>query len=307
MKNRKRLTWHRLKNMMQKQYTLQWVSYDENLDEHLDIIEQCIRDRSSEYLHDTVWRWYYTAEWESIRAIIKDLQEECMWEGFTDNQVSYIFDRYEKEIIQEIRDRDDSEPATTLIEQTDSVPVRVEMLSDYDCINSHWFELQNGYRYEQSYFGDLVDALNLNPREVARIFSRHDIKCSGTFPDISERNGAEQVSYDDFMQEIENTCCGANFLTYIARINLRELYDADFAIDRIVIPKGNACGLFSSMYGGGSVMEMKLLKDVEISLQPENNSGYRLTLDCEECSVKQVYGVIDSFFGTPLKILPRQA
>ena len=34
------------------------------------------------------------------------------------------------------------------------------MLSNYDCINSNWFESQGGYRYEESYFGDMVDSLN---------------------------------------------------------------------------------------------------------------------------------------------------
>lgn len=288
---------------MPKHYTLQWVSYDENLDEHLDLIQQCMQRRNRDQLVEAAWEWYSDAEWDAIRTAIEELKQACFKEGITDRQIDRVFSHYEDEIIQEIRERDDSDVLATLITHTDTVPVRVEMLSDYDCINSHWLESQNGYRYAESYFGDMVDALNLNPRKVAGIFRQHDIKCDGAFPDIPERNGKEQVLYEDFLQEVQNSCCGANLLTYIARIDLRALYDVDFALDKIVIPQGNVCGLFSSLYGGGSVMEMRLLRDVVLDLKITDNHGYRLTLDHEECSVKRVYGVLDSFFGATLKII----
>lgn len=302
---KRRLTWHRLKKLMPKSYTLRWVMYDDNLDNDLNIIGQCIQSRSCEPLQEAVERWYYTSEWEAVLTAVKELKEECSRQGFTERQISYIFSRYEHEIIQEIYDRDDSDTIAELIANTDSVPVRVEMLSDYDCINSHCLESHGGYCYEHSYFGDMVDALLLNPHKVQWIFTQHDIKCIGEFPDIAERNGKEQVSYDDFLQEVQNSCCGANLLIYIAKIDLRELYAANFALDKIIIPKGNACGLFSSIYGGGSVMEMRLLQDVVLDLKIAANHGYRLTLDHEECSIKRVYGVLDSFFGATLKILPQ--
>ena len=288
---------------MQKYYTLRWVSYDENLDDHLDLIGQCMQNKNSDPLSEVVWEWYSDAEWNAVHAAVEELKDTCLRQGFTDKQITRFFSRHAEKIEDEIRSRDDSDVIATLIAHTDAVPIRVEMLSNYDCINSHWLESQNGYRYEHSYFGDMVDALNLNPRKVAEIFRQHGIKCVGTFPDIPERDGKEQVSYEDFLQEVQNSCCGANLLTYIARINLQELYDADFALDKIVIPKDNVCGLFSSMYGGGSVLEMRLLQDVVLDLKIADNHGYRLTLDHEECSIKRVYGVFDSFFGATLKII----
>lgn len=303
MDKQQRLTWYRLKELMQKYYTLRWVSYDENLDDHLDLIGQCMQNKNSDPLSEAVWEWYSDAEWNAVHAAVEELKDTCLRQGFTDKQITRFFNRHAEKIEDEIRSRDDSDVIATLIAHTDAVPIRVEMLSNYDCINSHWLESQNGYRYEHSYFGDMVDALNLNPRKVAGIFRQHGIKCVGAFPDIPERDGKEQVSYEDFLQEVQNSCCGANLLTYIARINLRELYDADFALDKIVIPKGNVCGLFSSMYGGGSVLGMRLLQDVVLDLKIADNHGYRLTLDHEECSIKRVYGVFDSFFGATLKII----
>ncbi len=290
---------------MQKHYTLRWVSYDENLDNQLDLIGQCMQNKNIDLLFEAAWEWYSDAEWNAIHAAVEELRDTCVQQGFTDKQITRFFNRHKEDIEDEIRSRDDSDVIATLIAHTDAVPIRVEMLSNYDCINSHWLESQNGYRYEHSYFGDMVDALNLNPHKVARIFTQHNIKCIGEFPDISGRNGNEQVSYEDFLQEMQNSCCGANLLTYIARIDLRDLYDADFALDRIVIPKGNVCGLFSSLYGGGSVLEMRLLQDVVLDLKIADNHGNRLVLDHEECSVKRVYGVFDSFFGATLKITSR--
>ena len=303
MEKQQRLTWRRLKELMQEHYTLRWVSYDENLDGHLDLIGQCMQNKNSDPLFEAVWEWYSDAEWNSVHAAVEELRDACLRKGFTDNQITRFFNRHTEKIEDEIRSRDDSDVITTLIAHTDAVPIRVEMLSNYDCINSHWLESQNGYRYGHSYFGDMVNALNLNPRKVAGIFRQHAIKCVGVFPDIPERDGKEQVSYEDFLQEVQNSCCGANLLTYIARIDLRELYDADFALDKIVISKGNVCGLFSSMYGGGSVLEMRLLQDIVLDLKIADDHGYRLTLDHEECSVKRVYGVLDSFFGSTLKII----
>ena len=59
--------------------------------------------------------------------------------------------------------------AVCFSKNTDEIRVRVEMLSNYECINSNWLESQEGYRYKESYFGDMIDALNLNPSKVKKM------------------------------------------------------------------------------------------------------------------------------------------
>ena len=184
------------------------------------------------------------------------------------------------------------------------------VLGNYDCINSCWLESQGGYRYKESYFGDMIDTLHLNPAKVKKALTEKGYTVYGRFPNKKYRDGKEQVSYEDFCQELENSCCGANLLTYIGLVNLRDLYDADFKIKEVIIPKGNTCGLFSSMYGGGSLIEMELKSDVRIRLDKARKDGYgfRLRLDNErseyDCSIKHVYGVCDSFFGKQVSIVP---
>ena len=69
----------------------------------------------------------------------------------------------------------------------------------------------------------------------------------------------------------------------------------------------NCCGIFSSMYGGGSLLEMELLKDVRLKLEVRDYHGFRFRLDSEnskyECSIKHVYGVCDSFFGEKIGLV----
>lgn len=240
------------------------------------------------------------AEEQATQEIIKGLKSHCIdFHDFEDDEVEAFFEEHDDEIRDEIRERDDSTTVNDLIKNTRDIPVRVEMLSNYDCINSCWLESQGGFRYKESYFRDMIDTLRLNPAKVKKALTDKGYMVYGRFPNKKYRDGKEQVSYEDFCQELENACCGANLLTYIGLVNLRDLYDADFKIKEVIIPKGNTCGLFSSMYGGGSLIEMELKSDVRIRLDKARKDGYgfRLRLDNErseyDCSIKHVYGVCD--------------
>ena len=308
MDEQKTLTLDFIKSLMEPAYTLIWTDYNDNLDNHCGLIQKCLDSKSREHLWEKADEWYSDAEWEAVREIIAKLKEECtVFHDFDGEAVDDFFDEYEDEIRDEIYSRNDSDVVKELIRHTDDIPIRVEMLSNYDCINSNWFESQGGYRYEESYFGDMVDSLNLNPARVKKILTEHGYRAYGRFPNRKNRNGKEQVSYEQFYEELINSCCGANLLTYIGRVSLKDLYDAGFSLKEVIIPKGNCCGLFSSTYGGGSLLEMELKRDVKLKLEVKDYHGFRLCLDNErskyDCSVRHVYGVDDSFFGERISLV----
>ena len=92
---------------------------------------------------------------------------------------------------------------------------------------------------------------------------------------------------------------------------LQDLYDNHFReITNITIPKGNNCGMFSDWRGGGSLMEMKLLRDLTIPVSWKHKSKYdSLDLYVDERGVKEysysideVYGMNYSFWGKPLQL-----
>lgn len=300
MEKQEKLTMEFVKSLMDESYTLVWVDYRDNLDNSLDTIRKCLKEGSSESLWEKVDEWYSDAEWEAVRDIISKLKDECVcFHDLDEEAVEQFFGEHEDEIREEIYSRNDSDVITELIRHTDDIPVRVEMLSDYDCINSHWYE-GGSYRYEGSYFGDMVDALNLNPARVKKLLTDHGYKTYGRFPNRKSRNSKEQVSYEQFYQELINSCCGANLLTYIGRVSLKDLYNTGFSLEEVTIPKGNCCGIFSSIFGGGSLLGMELKQDVRLKLGFSGRHGFRFQLDNETeyaYSIKCVYGVCDSFFG----------
>ena len=161
MDEQKTLTLDFIKSLMEPAYTLIWTDYNDNLDNHCGLIQKCLDSKSREHLWEKADEWYSDAEWEAVREIIAKLKEECaVFHDFDGEAVDDFFDEYEDEIRDEIYSRNDSDVVKELVRHTDDIPIRVEMLSNYDCINSNWFESQGGYRYEESYFGDMVDSLN---------------------------------------------------------------------------------------------------------------------------------------------------
>lgn len=193
-----------------------------------------------------------------------------------------------------------------LISRAGAINVRVEMLSNYDCINSHHFETYGGggYEYQDSYFGDMVDALNLNPKKVKQMLIEKGIETFGSWRNKPYRDGKEYVSYEDFWQELENSCCGANLLTFMGTIDLTDYLNRDKEVVKVTVPKGNFCGLYSSFQGGGSVLEMELKKDFTVKLDTKNYFGYRMELDENSFgySISDVYGMSQSGWGKSLTI-----
>lgn len=308
MEEQKKLIMEFVKSLMDESYTLVWTDYNDNLDDHRDLIWKCLAGGNCEHLWKKADAWYSDSEWEAVREIITKLKTECtVFRDVDEETVEAFFEEHEEEIRDEIYRRNDSNVLAELIRNTDDIPIRVEMLSNFDCINSDWFESQGGYRYEASYFGDMVDCLNLNPARVKKLLREHGYKVSGRFPNRKGRNGKEQVSYEQFYEELVNSCCGANLLTFISRVNLQELYESGFSPGEVIIPKGNHCGLFSSAYGGGSLLEMELKQDVRLKLEINGYHGFRFRLDEErnryDYSIGHVYGVDDSFFGERISLV----
>ncbi|MDR0430354.1 MAG: hypothetical protein LBH58_07770 [Tannerellaceae bacterium] len=307
MEKRKEINMNMVITLMDKNYSLSYVDSQESLDNSLDTIEKCLNDKSADFLFEELdGRFEYQIEM-TVDSIMEDLKKKLKQKGYKKWEAEKFFEENEEKIRDDIYSRDDSDPLMDLLRNTSKIPVRVELISNYDCINSHWLESSGGYSYEESYFGDMVDALNLNPHKVRKLLLGHGEKTTGYFPDKSSRNGKEQVAYGQFYKELENSTCGANLLTYVATIDMEKLYESGFNLTEVIIPKGNKCGLYSSMQGGGSLMEMDLERDVKLNLTKGKYPYFRLEIDKYgreyDYSIKQVYDVCDSFFGKPLNII----
>ena len=150
-----------------------------------------------------------------------------------------------------------------------NVRLRLDLLSNYDCINSHHFE--NGYRYEESYFGDILKLLKVNPQAFKKYVKENNcFSMEGKYPRINGLDKLTVVNFKDLVSEIENSCSPANLFTFVVDSNL---YDAIELLREVknrkvvTIKAGTKCGLFSSMYGGGSTLDLTLEKDLTTPLQ----------------------------------------
>lgn len=297
------LTIDTVHNLMDKSYTLVYVDYTMNLNNSLAVINECIKEKSATPLYDHITDWFSDIESNTADEYLEELKTKCTEHDYSDTEVEQFFEEYKDAIRDEIYKRDDSNTFRQLLRNTAKIPVRVVMHSNYDCINSHYFE--GTYCYHESYFGAMVDALNLNPSKVAETFEDAGINYEDDFPDKSERNGNELVSYHQLAVEISNSVSPANNLIFIAMVDLEQLHDNEFELTEVTLPKGNVCGLFSSVCGGGSILEMELLQDVTLKLDEKPYDYYSLEIDTDThngYSIKETYGVIDSFFGKPLTI-----
>lgn len=194
-----------------------------------------------------------------------------------------------------------------LISNSRSVNCRVQLYSNYDCINSnHFITTGGGYEYEESYFGAIVDTLNLNPKKVLEAFNARNkhygydmLKCSGEFPDVPERNGHEYVDYEKLAIEMENNSC-TGLLAIVCKIDLSDVLETGMPT-KFIIPKGNDVGIYSDFQGGGSCFGCPLLRDMEVDTTKRGDTEYdRLQLipDTKEhgYTMKDTYGVTNDFF-----------
>ena len=289
--------------LMDSRYTLNYVDRSNNLDNSIEVLTECLKSRNRDALNDHIYDWFSACEDDAVVAIIDALKAECAELGYCEDDIEELFELTDDEIRIAIHDRDDSNVVDEVIGNTDSLPVRIERYSNYDCINSHHFE--GSYSYAESYFGDMVDALCLNPAKVKTIFEQNEVACSGDFPDREERNGLEVVSYEDFAIEISNSVTPANLLTFLAKVDISELYEREFDIEVITIPKGNYCGLYSASQGGGSLVGMKMQRDLTIKITAEGYDYFSMIFDGDtDCgySFEDTYGIIKSYFGKAVTI-----
>lgn len=253
----------------------------------------------------------YDIEQEHLKDVLEDFDAELRTELGIEDDDDIDFE----DLATDLRDLFIDEISIdldfkTLIKRA-SANVRIEMTSNYDCINSHWFETSGGggYEYRESYFGAMVDALKLNPAKVKQVLKKHGVNTFGAFPNKKYRDGKELISYEDFFTELENSCCGGNLLTFVGTIDLEEFLNLeDGKITKIIIPKGNCVGLFSSFQGGGSTIEAELLHDFTVDLTKifkTSYDGFRLVTDHKEhgYTIQESHGVTQSFWGSNITLL----
>lgn len=294
-------TFEEIAHLLPTTTDLYYIDRNESLDPYLSDIDTCLTKGSSETLDESVNDMLLNSVEYSFTPLNEELASAiCEEFGVDEEEAEAIIEEHRDRIEEHYYDVDKSTPVKDLTDNSSKLKIRVPLFSNYDCINSHWFE--GAYSYKETYFGDMIDVLNLNPQKVKKALLEKGIECVGAFPSYKYREGKEYVSYEDFIEEVQNSSCGANLLTFTGLVDVRDLMKNDFKLNEVIIPKGNYCGIFSEMQGGGSLMEMELLRDFKVKIgspRPRKTQydtlGFRLD-ETNGYSIDAVYGMCDSYW-----------
>lgn len=293
---------------MDKEYSLIYTDYRDNYDDSGEFIQKCLDAKSDEILTENHW------ESESRRTgseyELKSLQDKILSETKYKHLHPYVedwLDDNRDEILEIIENKDTSDPYQEILGRS-KIYGRATLFTNYDCF-PHNFDMGNTYYYDE-YFKDMVDVLCLNPAKVKQVFNQKGIHTVGRWPNKSKRNGNEAVRYEDLADEMLNQCC-YSLLTFMGLMPLIDLYKNNFGeYKTIIIPKGNNCGMFNSWNGGGSLIEMELLRDLHIPVQFPRKTKYdrcEICVDEPRCGngycINEVYGLISSAWGNEIKLI----
>lgn len=294
---------------MDAQYRLFYSDPMDNLNDYLNILQECIEMHSKNALYEVVDQMTDPQIDEAVYEVMGELKTKLEEKGYPANEVDDFFSDYEGEIMDEIHVRDVSEPIEQLVNNTGldgQVCAYIDMTIGFDCVNSYELESENGFSYNNTYFGDMIDQLNLNPSKVEELLHVEGAKTVGVFPDISARDGQEFVRYDQFVQELINNP-DLGLLVFLTKVDLKELVDKDFDVQEVVVPKGNRCGLFFSGISSGSILGMELQRDIKLDVRPEEE-GRSMWLTLDDKSVKRGCSIQETYdFAYPDKVFGRKA
>lgn len=204
--------------------------------------------------------WYYDCLldnryiWDWIDYIINNI--------FNEEEREYINENYElyQSIMDRIYDNDKSDPLKDLCKNTNDIRIRIPMYSNHDCINSISVA---DLRYPDSYLADVIDTLEINPREVYDLLTYMDsVASQEPRPDMQDRN--PYISAKDMIAELWD-----NYWDWLRTFVW--LLDISYCLwhgiwTKITIPKWNKWGFFATGVWSWSCIEAVLLRDITIDL-----------------------------------------
>ena len=141
-------------------------------------------------------------------------------------------------------------------------------------------------------FGDMCRVLGLHPSRFPQDLPI-EIEVDKADMKFRPANYNPAVNIAKLAKELAHTTSGANLFTIVTKIPFGDLHKRQF-----VIPKGEHCGMFDSFHGGGAMMDVELIRDMEIDLdaaaafgEDKEYSFWRIVPDCASgYSCHDVYG-----------------
>jgi hypothetical protein len=292
-------------NAIPKSVTLNYVEYDDKLSEDQLVLVNDVLNMKLKYesfvdgIYDDINPWLMDCSSDAIRMYQSEIKSALESQQDLEITPEDAISENEDLIRDTLYSRDSSTPVKDLIRNTRAQPLRVEMHTNWEGLDSGYNLWRYGVAYDE-YFKHIIDVLNLNPAKLKKVLLAHNLECTGAWPNRKARDGKEYVSYEALVSEMENTTSNCNRLTFVGLFNVSGLEDYK---GKITFPAGNCVGFFDSWNGAGSMIEMELLRPLTINFnkaqygQTEYDSFNAYLDNTKSYSIDSVYGVTSKFWG----------
>ncbi|WP_162138137.1 hypothetical protein [Porphyromonas somerae] len=275
-KEKEMLTIDDIYDLLEESYQLRSVDETDNLNNSLVELQDCLDNGDVCFFYDLLDSYFRDSDLDAADKVLYNLvEEELGHRGITEEEVrAFIngsdyddldidYESYQDitDYVRSLQTFDDNDYIYTLLRQTgDNGVLNVRVSGIYALEPPVLSPLKFSYSNGESAIGKAIDQLQLDPIKVADELQKLGVPCKADFPDFPERNGNECVPYASFANEVKDLSPELGNLTFLAKIDLVDMFENDFLVHSITIPKGNKCGFQNSPF------EMILDKDLTVEL-----------------------------------------
>lgn len=110
-------SWEEVKELLPKRTSLYYVDYNDSLDDHLDLLQECIENGEYDTLYSAIDDWYIDSPCYAFEYLDKELADDIC-RKFDIGDAEEIMEEYEQEIRDEYYNRDDSDVLKDLLRNT---------------------------------------------------------------------------------------------------------------------------------------------------------------------------------------------
>ena len=280
------------------------------------IIEHNGEGDAFEEMDQLLWDWDTT---DSVNYYIDEAIERlAKMQGFTAKQLEEMLDDAMEDwwdvLREEVQKRDQSTPFVDLARNKGNVIVKLELYSNFDCINSDYCEGKH-LDLQNSYLADVLRVMRINPKDYAACLPEGYICKNG---DDAFR-GDPLIDPIDVFNEHQELSIGPALFTVVFSLPAVEIIEYTGLVQ---VPAGARVGFYGSFGGSGSIFETKLKADFIVDLAnqhiPRKNGDPYWGLSVDECdddtkgtyggySLDQIYGKINRFWDVTGTVLERSS
>jgi hypothetical protein len=113
------VSWEQVKELLPARVSLYYVDYQDSLDEHLGVLQECIHNQNQESLYEKTDEWYIESPFYAFEYLDQELKSDIERAFDVDeDEAEEIFEEFRESIRDEYYERDDSTLIKDLLRNT---------------------------------------------------------------------------------------------------------------------------------------------------------------------------------------------